>query len=351
MLGPAEAGCLEGRLVSMRAISRSVCGVCAAGMLALPALGGVTFRVTVNDPEGLLTGTETAIASSVVGAGSLWSRRLMGETELWVEVRPAVEIDTIDCRSFTWSYFETLEGAIDVFEPGASVHVRNGFPASSFDPDIILEINPKHAALDLWFDPDPAARTEPVDPERIDAVSEFARGLGRAFGFDGWMNGTDGTFAGTERSTFDRHVDFSGTEFFFEGVNAMGVYAGPVPMTFGVPFRLGNEPPAQGADLLDDLMSGRELEAGRRYDVSDLDFAILRDARVPIVLPCPCDLTGDGFVDDADFSYFTLAYDLFDCADAAMPAGCPADFNRDALIDDADYIIFVDGYGEFLCPY
>lgn len=341
----------RGRVESTGAILRSVCGVLAAGMFALPAWAGVTFRVTLDDPEGLLTGREAAIASSVIGAGSLWSRRLMGEAELWVEVRPASAIETIDCRSFTWSYLETLEGAIDVFETGASVHVRNGFPASSFGPDIILEINPEHAALDLWFDPDPAVRTEAVDPERVDAVSEFARGLGKALGFNGWMNGTDGTFAGTARSTFDRHVAFTGTEFVFEGANAIGVYLRPVPITFGYPFRLGNESPGGGADLLDDLMSGRELEAGRRYDVSDLDFAILRDARVPIVLPCPCDLTGDGFVDDADFSLFTIAYDLFDCGLSTMPAGCPADFNKDSLVDDTDYIVFVAGYADFLCPY
>lgn len=65
---------------------------------------------------------------------------------------------------------------------------------------------------------------------------------------------------------------------------------------------------------------------------------------------CPCDLNGDGFVDDADFSIFVGAYNILDCADPAMPAGCPSDFNGDGLVDDADFVIFVPAYNALICP-
>ena len=71
---------------------------------------------------------------------------------------------------------------------------------------------------------------------------------------------------------------------------------------------------------------------------------------IPLSAPCPADLNNDGFVDDADFSIFVVAYDLLDCADPAMPPSCPADLNADALVDDADFQIFVVAYDAVLCP-
>jgi hypothetical protein len=65
---------------------------------------------------------------------------------------------------------------------------------------------------------------------------------------------------------------------------------------------------------------------------------------------CPADLNGDGFVDDADFVLFANAYNILDCADAAMPPGCAADLNADAFVDDADFVLFATAYNELLCP-
>lgn len=65
---------------------------------------------------------------------------------------------------------------------------------------------------------------------------------------------------------------------------------------------------------------------------------------------CPCDLNGDGVVDDADFTLFIPAYNMLDCADPVMPPGCPADFNHDGIVEDSDFTIFVVAYNELLCP-
>ncbi|MBX3390963.1 MAG: hypothetical protein KF691_16050 [Phycisphaeraceae bacterium] len=69
-----------------------------------------------------------------------------------------------------------------------------------------------------------------------------------------------------------------------------------------------------------------------------------------VLTPCPADLNNDGFVEDADFSIFIVAYNILDCADPAMPAGCPADLNNDNLVDDADFVVFVAAYNALLCP-
>lgn len=70
----------------------------------------------------------------------------------------------------------------------------------------------------------------------------------------------------------------------------------------------------------------------------------------PTLESCAGDLNNDGFVDDADFSFFVVAYNILDCADPSMPASCPSDFNNDGMVEDADFSIFVVAYNEFLCP-
>ena len=64
---------------------------------------------------------------------------------------------------------------------------------------------------------------------------------------------------------------------------------------------------------------------------------------------CPADINLDGVADDSDFSEFVVAYDILDCADAAMPLPCPSDLNADGLVDDSDFSIFVVGYDALLC--
>ena len=65
---------------------------------------------------------------------------------------------------------------------------------------------------------------------------------------------------------------------------------------------------------------------------------------------CIGDLNSDGFVDDADFQIFAAAYNILDCADAAMAPGCPADLNRDGFVDDSDFSAFAVAYDALLCP-
>ena len=64
---------------------------------------------------------------------------------------------------------------------------------------------------------------------------------------------------------------------------------------------------------------------------------------------CAGDLNADGFVDDADFAIFAAAYNLLDCADAAMTPGCPADLNGDSVVDDTDFTLFAPAYNALLC--
>jgi hypothetical protein len=55
--------------------------------------------------------------------------------------------------------------------------------------------------------------------------------LGHAFAFNGWMNPTTGTMPGNYQSTFDEKTYFDGTNFFFTGSEAVGIYGSPAPLT------------------------------------------------------------------------------------------------------------------------
>lgn len=57
---------------------------------------------------------------------------------------------------------------------------------------------------------------------------------------------------------------------------------------------------------------------------------------------CAGDFNLDGFVDDADFVIFVLAYDVLDDSDG--------DLNGDTLTDDVDFVRFAAAYDMFVCP-
>ncbi|MBY0114219.1 MAG: hypothetical protein K2Y21_15515 [Phycisphaerales bacterium] len=61
---------------------------------------------------------------------------------------------------------------------------------------------------------------------------------------------------------------------------------------------------------------------------------------------CAADLNGDGLVDDADFTFFVVAYDALVCP----PPGCPYDFDGSGTVDDADFSVFAVQYDRLLCP-
>ncbi len=65
---------------------------------------------------------------------------------------------------------------------------------------------------------------------------------------------------------------------------------------------------------------------------------------------CAGDLNADGFVDDADFQLFAVAYDVLECTDPAMAVACPADLNADGLVNDADFSLFANAYDTLVCP-
>jgi hypothetical protein len=234
-------------------------------------------------------------------------------------------------------------GNYNVFEQGAAAEIRTGMDPNGSSPDIAIVFNPEYLTDELWFDPDPHARTAAVPIDRIDAVSVFLHEFGHAFAFNGWRDLVAGTLPGDYESTFDEQTIFDGTNFFFVGSQASALHGAPVPLTYANIFHVGNNPPRPGNDLVPDLMNGVFYYRGSRYTISQLDVAILADAGVPVAPPNMGDSDCDGDVDFDDIDDFVLglnnaaAYeDLY-----GVPPSLKGDTDGDSDLDFDDIAGFV----------
>jgi hypothetical protein len=242
---------------------------------------GITYNVTFADPSGPYSSYYPAISAATQAAGAAWSRYLAGSGSLEVEI-VINNAPTMNGASVTTGFVRN-NGTRDIFEQGAAYEVRTGTDPNGADPDIRIFIGANYLTSQLWFDPHPETRSDPIPANKIDALSVFIHELGHAFVFNGWMNGTTGALPATYMSTFDEQVQFDGSNFFFTGPNAQAKYGAAVPVTYGNPFHLGNNSPRPGSNLVGDLMNGVVYNYQTRYDISALDLAITKDSGVPVL--------------------------------------------------------------------
>ena len=240
------------------------------------------FNVTIDDPAGSFAVYYDAIEAHVRAAGLEWDAIIAGSASLEVYVGFTTSIPRATGRSFIGSLVENI-GTFEVLEQGATAEIRTGTDPNDADPDIEILFNPTYLTDELWLDPDPFLRTAAVPSNKTDAMSVFLHELGHAFAFNGWRDSESGEIPGDYESTFDAQVNFDGSNFYFEGAHAVGVYGAPVPLTFGNYGHLGNDAPRPGEDLIPDLMNGVVFFRGERYQISSHDVAILADVGVPVV--------------------------------------------------------------------
>ena len=165
-----------------------------------------------------------------------------------------------------------------VYQQGAVDAVLDGVHNSWGPYDAQLHIGTSYLTNELWFDPNPA-NIDPVPIAKTDAESVFLHEFGHIFGFEGYRDPSTGAFWYTAESTFDTWVTVLNNVPYFTGLNAEDVFGGPVPLTIGNLYHVGN-PSGPGAGLEvypGDLMNGNVFYRGTRYDISALDTAIFAD--------------------------------------------------------------------------
>lgn len=253
-----------------------------AGVLAqAPAQAALTYSLSIDDPLGAATSFHSQIETHVGAALFQWGSYLGGSANLDVRVDITRDVARAAGTSFTSGYFGS-SGGRNIFEQGMAYELRTGIDPNGSAPDVHLLFNPDYLSNVLWFDSDPYARKAQVNASRVDAQSVFIHEVGHALAFNGWSDVNNGSLPATYASTWDINTSFDGQTVFFNGAQAQSVYGGPVPITAGNNFHLGNLS-GPGSDLVGDVMNGVVFNYGNRYNISALNLAMLRDMGVAVV--------------------------------------------------------------------
>jgi len=253
---------------------------------ASPAGALITYNFTFDDPGNQFTAFYDEIATNAMAAGVEWATHLAGNASIEVKVAFDDVIPTATGGSVTSSFVGVSNG-FNIFEQGAAAEVRTGIDPNGADPDAIITLGTNYLVNELWFDPQPTFRTEPIPAGRTDAYSVFLHEFGHIYAFNGFRDPFTGMLPADYASTYDDQIFFDGENFFFLGPFAMAVYGGPVPLTFGNYVHVANLFPRPGEDLLLDLMNGVVFFRDTRYDISPLDLAIFADVGLPLLNTVP----------------------------------------------------------------
>src|SRR2546423_9443017 len=261
------------------ALRLALAGTAILAFSVNPAFATVMYTVAIDDPNNKFAAFHDPIMSNVLAAGARWSKFLMGDATIDLQIGFS-GIPTAEANSVTTGFVRN-NGTFNVFEQGAAAEVRTGMDPNGPSPDGVITIGKNYLVNNLAFDPHPAVRSDPIPAGRTDAVSIFIHEIGHILAINGFRDGFNGSLPGNYESTFDEQTTFDGTNLFFNGPRATALYGQQVPLTFGNYPHLGNAAPRPGSNLIPDLMNGVQLDRDTRYDISLLDLDIFCDVGVP----------------------------------------------------------------------
>lgn len=260
---------------------------CSAAFLflvltATNLFAAISVSVNIVDPGNQYSAFHNVLLVNTVAAGEQWGSRLQGNSSIEVDILFNDSIARATGRSAVSSFVTQRNGLI-IAEQGMAAEVRTGIDPNGSAADVEFVFNSDYLQNELWFDPAPNSANPVIPANRTDAYSVLLHEFGHALTFNGWQNSFDGSYQDQFRSTYDELKVFDGDNFFFIGENAMSLYGGPVPVTYGNSTHLGNQAPRPGADLVpDDLMNGELFRRGFRYGISELNWAIVADTGLTV---------------------------------------------------------------------
>jgi hypothetical protein len=140
---------------------------------------GLSYGVTVIDPENALGADRTAVLADFDAAVADWRRYI--QSSAYLEILIDVTTHTggagrFSGRSFA-NVFHHMEQGLSVSEEGATYKLRTGKSAKPGEPDLVIQVQPELMHQSYWIDPRPEQRTDPVPPER--GLADKGGGVGR----------------------------------------------------------------------------------------------------------------------------------------------------------------------------
>ncbi len=239
----------------------------------------ITFVVDFNDPDAEFTEYYEDIERNLLQASNDWAALLSAPSPVSIEIQLSFinhEVAAATAASMT-SVFVRDNGDFLVFEQGVAAEIRTGIDPNGDTPDAQVNLDIDTMVNHYWFDPDPAARTEPIpDCEFVggqftcflDAYSILAHEMGHAFAYNGLRDADTGEI-GEFGSTFDDQINVIDGSMFFVGAEAVAVNGSNVPLADPAHLNL--------ATLMNPI-----IDFGVRNSISDIDTAILDDVGIPM---------------------------------------------------------------------
>ncbi|MBP7554149.1 MAG: hypothetical protein KA885_12045 [Spirochaetes bacterium] len=176
---------------------------------------------------------------------------------------------------------KTNEG--NVYQQGLTDYIFNEDSHLSKQHHFQIIINDKYLDKQLWFDPNPEKRTLEVPEKKLDAISVFMHEILHVLAFNGWLDSKTGISKSPNkaRSIYDTHVIKYQDKLYFNGSNAVKIFGKMVPLNIRNYKHYGNSD-NKGKILESFIMYGEFYKRGYRFNLSDLNLAILKDCGLNI---------------------------------------------------------------------
>ena len=234
--------------------------------------------ITFSGDNGQFSSYYSALTNDLSSAAADWEKLFVSGNPSTLNVN--VVFDNSPTANSSSLFVTPLysAGPTWVYQQGAVDAVLDGVHNPWGPYDATVHIGTSYLTSELWFDPNPA-NIDPVPADKTDAESVFTHEFGHIFGFEGYRDPLTGALWSGAESLFDTWVTVLNNAPYFTGPNAEDIYGGPVPLTVGNIYHVGN-PSGPGADLEvypADLMNGNVFYRGTRYDISPLDAGIFAD--------------------------------------------------------------------------
>lgn len=245
------------------------------------ARAAIIYDISFNDPGATFLPFYDPIRSHIQFAGSEWAKFFAPPADVTLSIQVVFrdDINRSSGRSFTSEPIDNFAGRTLV-QDSAAFELAMGIDSNGAQPDIEIGFQPFYLANELSFD-----LAGPV-AGKTDALTVIRHELAHALGFNGFRNILTGEFHPAVVSTYDALTILEGGRMLFVGTLAEDVFGGPVPLTFpptggfNTYHHLGL--PGDPASVTEDLMNGIAFFRGIRYEISDLDVAILGDIGIPL---------------------------------------------------------------------
>ena len=285
----------------------------------------VTFSVSFDASANVLTvGERTNIDSHLQAAGKRWMQALGITATRSIEINVVINNAPTANASSVTSVFVGMIGGRNTYEQGVASELRTGVDPNAAAPDANVFIGLDYLRNELWFDPDPNARTATVPANRTDAMSVLMHEMGHVLAYSGWADLNTGQPPATYWSTFDRWM-IPGQPTVIDGNNSVLAWGSApdltvgninhwgnaalfranfvasksarivtwnhgaptplpscdLPMSMDLPaWRAGESITQIQASLINQLMNGVVFYRGSRYDISALDRGLMTDVQL-----------------------------------------------------------------------